>query len=149
MGTWRNLFKKVVRYLSEAFSFLDREDKPHWGISGGIAVMMESRSKVERAADPAQIAKLYYADPRVALERYGGQEMEFNGTVVQCQKSYDSRPNLWAVWINVKNIDVIVYFRGAIHVGEEITVRGTCAGFQDGSRVTVVLNPAKIFVTPL
>ena len=106
--------------------------------------MMESRSKVERAADSAQIAKFYGADPCAALERYGGQEMEFNGAVTQCQKSYDSHANLWAVWIDVKDIYVIGYLQAAIHVGKEITMSGTCAGFRDGPKAAMVLDPAKI-----
>ena len=142
--TWKNLFKKAIRYLDEATSPVDQEGKIRWGISGAIDTMMESRPKVGFAADTAKIARLYGADPGAALERYGGQQMEFRGTVVQCQKTYGSHANPWAVRVNVKEIDVIIYLPGAIHAGREITIDGTCVGFQCESRVAVVLDPAAI-----
>ena len=142
METWKNLFKKAIRCFDETFSIFDQEGKPCWGISGAINVMMESRPKVGFATDSAEIVRLYGADPDAALEHYAGQEMEFRGIVTQCRKEYDLHADHWAVWVNVKDIDVIMYLRGAIRVGEEITINGTCAELRYDSRVAVVLDPA-------
>ena len=144
MGKWKDLFKKAVRCFDEIFMPLDQEGKACWGVSGAINIMMESRPKVGFATDSAKIARLYSADPVAALERYGGQEMEFRGMAVKCQKAYDSHENPWAVWVKVKDIDVIGYLRGAIHIDREITINGTCVGFRYDSRVAVVLDQATV-----
>ena len=144
METWKNLFKKAIRCFNEVFSPLGQEGEPRWGVRGAIDVMMESRPKAGFTTDVAGIARLYGADPGAALEHYAGQQMEFRGTVVQCQKVYDSRANPWAVWVNVEDIDVIGYFRGALRVGKEITIEGTCVGFRCDSRIAVVLDPATV-----
>ena len=144
METWKSLLKKAIRCFDEVFLPLDREGKPCWGIAGAINVMMESRPKVGFATDSAKIVKLYGEDPGGALERYGGQQMEFRGTVVQCQKAYGSRADLWAVWVDAKDIDVVGYLPGAIYVGGEVTMQGTCAGLRSEARVAVELDPATV-----
>ena len=90
-----------------------------------------------------RIIDAYREDPDSALKQYGGQEMEFTGTVVSCIRTFSDKANPWDIRINASDIDVIGQFREIFPVGREITMWGTCAGLRSDTKVAVVLNPAK------
>ena len=146
METWKNLFQKVIRCYNEIFPPLnqDEDDKLRWGFRAGIEMMMESRREVMLTIEIARLAKRYRADPKVVLGQYGGQEMKFIGSVVQCKRAYDLPANPWTVQINAGDIDVIGYLQRAIPVDQEIMMQGTCSEIRSDTRVTVVLDAAKV-----
>jgi hypothetical protein len=95
------------------------------------------------AATPEELIAAYNADPVAAVEQYDGQEMEFSGLVISCERAFGSGGGLWAVRIIVGSIDAIGYVSDEISVGRSITLRGKCFGFQRDPEVAVILESAE------
>ena len=105
-----------------------------------LTLIMVSFAAAALAATPAEIADAYRQNSAAALEQYGGQEMEFTGTVVSCKRLFNHKTKLWALQIDAGEIDAVGYVREAVPVGQEFTLHGTCSKIRNDSKVTVVLN---------
>ena len=107
-----------------------------------LTILMLSVTTSALAATPQQIIDAYRQNSAAAIEQYGGQEMAFSGKVISCTRPFDESPDLWAVWIDACDIDVVGYIRAAVPVetGQTIMLRGECAGIGDGKKVKVMLR---------
>ena len=72
---------------------------------------------------PKQISDFYQSNPIAALEKYGGQGMEFAGPVASCIRTFNQDISVWTVRLDLGYIDVLGYIRHEIPVGQQITIR--------------------------